>query len=87
MSLGLGIAALVPGSEKPMPYITSIERIAARRELRLAIEVGLKIKFGAEGLRILPEIHEIEDPEVLRTVLRAFETATSLDELRRAWSP
>jgi hypothetical protein len=70
-----------------MPYVTSIERIAAKRELLLAIEVGLKAKFGAEGLQLLPEIREVEDLEVLRTILRAFETATSLDELRRVWSP
>jgi hypothetical protein len=71
---------------KSMPYIMSIERIGIRKGLLAGIEVGLKLKFGAEGLRLLPEIQQLHDHEVLQAVLRAIETAKTPDELRGVWS-
>jgi hypothetical protein len=73
--------------ERRMPYVTSIERLARSEGQREGIEVLLRLRFGDEGLKLMPEIREIHDEEILRAVLKAFETATSLDEVRRVWSP
>jgi hypothetical protein len=72
--------------EKRVPYITSVERMAAKRELLEGLEVGLELKFGPEGLQLLPELRQLTDVAVLREVLRAIKTATTLDELRRVYS-
>jgi hypothetical protein len=50
------------------------------------IELGLKLKFGAEGLRLLPEVEQITDVEVLRAISQAIESATTPDDLRQVWS-
>lgn len=73
--------------EKRMPYVTSVERLGIKKGLLEGIEPCLRMKFGAEFLRILPEIRAIEDVEVLRAVLRAIESATTVDELRQIWKP
>jgi len=39
-----------------MPYITSVERVGMKKGLLKGIELGLEVKFGAEGLKLLPEI-------------------------------
>jgi hypothetical protein len=72
--------------EKRMPFITTPERLALEKGLLEGIEVSLKIKFGSAGLNLLPEIRELLDVELLRTVLRAIETAPTPDELRRTWT-
>jgi hypothetical protein len=72
--------------EKRMPYVTSIERRARKESLLEGIEVSLEVKFGAEGLGLLPEIREIQDPYVLRTILQAIKTAASPEELRQVWT-
>jgi hypothetical protein len=73
--------------EKDMPYVTSIERSARREALREGIAVGLKIKFGAEGPKLMPEIEEIHEEEKLREILNVLETAISPDDVRRLWAP
>lgn len=73
-----------------MPYITSIERIGIEKglkrgrmeELLNAIELGLDLKFGEEGLKLMPEIREIDDIDVLRAIRSKIKPAKSLDELR-----
>jgi hypothetical protein len=35
----------------------------------------------------MAEINEIHEEEKLRAILKALRTATSLDEVRRIWSP
>jgi hypothetical protein len=72
--------------EKRMPYITSIERLAMRKGLLEGLEVLLEIRFGAEGLNLMPELRELYDHEVLRAVLRAAKTAAHPDDLRRLWT-
>ena len=49
------------------------------------IKLGLELKFGAGGLRILPEIREIDDVDVLRAVRDGLKTADTLAELRRIY--
>jgi hypothetical protein len=72
--------------EKHMPYLTSVERRAieeGRAEgLLEGIEVGLKLKFGAESLPFVAECRQIKNVEVLRAVLAAIGTAATLDDLR-----
>jgi hypothetical protein len=73
--------------EKRMPFITSVERVGHRRGLREGIESLLRVRFGDDGLKLMPAIHEIHEEEKLRAVLKALETAASLDEVRRLWAP
>jgi hypothetical protein len=81
--------------ERHMPYVTSAERFGreegleeGRRECLLeGIEIALKLRFGPDGLLLLlPEIRQVRDVEVLRTIHRAIETAATPDALRKIWS-
>jgi len=85
--------------EKQMPYVTPFERRALeegraqgraegqaeglRQGLLEAIELGLKLRFGAEGLQCLPAIQQLVDVDILRRIKQAIETATTLDDIRR----
>jgi hypothetical protein len=82
--------------DRRMPYITSIERIGIqkgiqqgiRQGLLEAIELGLRLKFGDEGLKILPEISEIEDVEQLKAIISGLlTTVNTLEELRQLYQP
>jgi hypothetical protein len=70
-----------------MPFMTIAERIGREQDLLMGIEVSLQVKFGEEGLRLLPELRALQDHELLEEVLKAIRTATSPDELRRIWAP
>jgi hypothetical protein len=72
--------------EKRMPFITIAERVGIEKGLIEGIEACLKLKFGAEGLELMPEIRELQDHELLRAVLHAIRAAASPDELRRVWT-
>lgn len=73
--------------ERSMPYVTSIERLGIRKGLCKGIESMLKVRFGEEGLKLMPAIREIYEEETLEAIRKALETETSLDEVRRLWSP
>lgn len=81
--------------ERRMPYITSVERIGIqkgrvqgmREGLLAGIELGLNLKFGTEGLELLPEISYIEDVEQLRAILTGLKTVNTLSELRQIYQP
>jgi hypothetical protein len=45
----------------------------------------LELKFGAEGLRVLPEISKIEDVDVLKAIHEGLKTLGTLDELRKVY--
>jgi hypothetical protein len=72
--------------EKHMPYITSVERHGMERGKREGLLKGitscLKVRFGAQGLALLPAIQAVEDVDRLEVILTAVETATDLDEIR-----
>jgi len=72
-----------------MPYVTSVERIGIkkgfRQGIKQGIEFGLELKFGSEGLLLMPEISEIEDLDVLKAIQSGIKTAKTLDELRRIY--
>ncbi|QSJ15708.1 hypothetical protein JYQ62_28495 [Nostoc sp. UHCC 0702] len=75
--------------EKKMPYITSVERRGiekGKREVIIeSLEVCLEIKFGSEGLNILPEIAQIQNVEILRSILTRIKTVNNLEELRQIY--
>ena len=69
-----------------MPFITIAERVGMEKGLLEGIEVFLKVKFGAEGLELMPELRELHDPKLLRAVLEAIPAAAGPSELRRVWT-
>jgi predicted DNA-binding ribbon-helix-helix protein len=73
--------------ERRMPFVMSIERVGHCRGLRMGIESLLRVRFGEEGLQLMPEIQVIYEEEKLQAVLTALETAASPDEVRRLWAP
>ncbi len=73
--------------EKRMPYVTSIERLERCDGIRMGIEAMLRVRFGNDGLKLMPEIGAIYDVGKLEQILRASETAANPEELRRMWSP
>jgi hypothetical protein len=72
--------------EKRMPFMTTPERIGIKKGLLAGIEKCLKLRFGEEGLKLLPEIRELHDYEMLQAILETIETAASPDELRKVWA-
>ncbi len=68
-----------------MPFITSFERWGIRKGPHKGIEACLKIKFRDEGLKLMPEIREIRDHELLEKILQAIDSATSPQDLRPIW--
>jgi hypothetical protein len=73
--------------ERRMPFITSVERVGLCRGLCRGIESVLRVRFGEEGLRLMPEIREIPEEDKLEAILKALETGASLEEVRRLWAP
>lgn len=57
-----------------------------RQELYEGIELGLELKFGEEGLKLMPEIREITDIVVLKAIRSRIKPAKSLDDLRGIYS-
>ncbi|MFH0926515.1 MAG: cytosolic protein [bacterium] len=84
---------------KKMPFITTAESIGiekgiekgreegrneGRKEgLREAIDLGLKLKFGLDGLELMPEVEKIISIERLRLVKEAIVIASELEEVKR----
>jgi hypothetical protein len=72
--------------EKRMPFIDIAERMGMEKGLLRGIETCLRMKFGAEGLELMPELRQIQDHEILDKVLSRIETSASPDDLRRVWT-
>jgi hypothetical protein len=72
--------------ERRMPFITTPERIGMQKGLLQGIEAVLDVRFGAEGLALMPEIRAIPNHEVLQAILEASKRVASPDELRRVWA-
>jgi predicted transposase/invertase (TIGR01784 family) len=58
-----------------------------RKGLLAGIELGLELRFGGEGLKLLPEIKKIEDMDILDAVHEGLKIVDSLEELRRIYEP
>lgn len=74
-----------------MPYITSVERIGIQKGraegLLAGITLALELKFGTDGLQILPEIQSITDLAVIEAVHAAIKQAQTLDDVRQVYAP
>ena len=72
--------------ERRMPYITSVERIGIQKGIRQGmregllkgISLGLRLKFGSEGSRILPEISELQNVNLLEAIVSRLETVSTV---------
>ncbi len=53
--------------------------------LLTGLELGLELKFGREGLQLLPEIRKLEDVDLLQTIHQRLKAANSVDDLRRIY--
>lgn len=62
------------------------EQRGLRRGLLDGIELALELRFGLEGLRLLPEITQIEDVGVLKAVHEAIRSVTRPEELRQFYA-
>jgi hypothetical protein len=69
-----------------MPKLYGFERLGYRKGLLLGIEACLDLKFGAEGLELIPELREIRDHVLLDKVLERIKTADSPADVRRVWT-
>jgi len=55
--------------------------------LHKAIELGLELKFGAAGLELLPEIHQITQVALLEVLQEALKTAPTPAAIRHLYQP
>lgn len=53
-----------------------------REELFLSIELFLEMKFGSEGLELMPTISQIDDLQRLKSIQQAIKTANTVEELQ-----
>jgi hypothetical protein len=72
--------------EKHMPFMDIFERTAMEKGLLRGIEALLRVKFGAAGLELMPEIREIRDHVLLDKILDRIETVGGPAEVRRVWT-
>lgn len=64
------------------PWYQQILGEGERRGIISGIEMALEIKFGDEGLQLMPQISQITDLEKLKVIQRAVKTVNSLEELQ-----
>jgi hypothetical protein len=60
-------------------------QVGARQGFLTGIEFGLGFRFGIDGLRLLPEINEIQDNDVLYALLESIKIAKNPDDVRRIY--
>lgn len=63
------------------------EERGKREELLSSLELMLEMKFGEEGLKLMPLISPITDLQKLREIRLAIKNVSSLDELRQILTP
>jgi hypothetical protein len=63
------------------------EQRGERKGLLEGVTLGLELKWGADGLRLLPEIGPIEDVYLLRAIHEGLKRVSTPDELRRIYQP
>ncbi|MBD2201250.1 Rpn family recombination-promoting nuclease/putative transposase [Calothrix sp. FACHB-1219] len=69
------------------PWYQEIEQRGVERgrreELFSSIELLLEMKFGNDGLELMPIIFQINDLEKLKSIQQAIKTANSVEDLRQ----
>lgn len=55
--------------------------------LREAVRLGLKLRFGDEGLSLLPAVMAINDVGRLRSVVEALERVERLEDIKALLDP
>ncbi|MEL6165479.1 MAG: hypothetical protein AAFR37_17575 [Cyanobacteria bacterium J06628_3] len=74
---------------KKMPYVTSVERRGIQKGkeegILKGIEALLEVKFGVEALELLPEISQIQDVDVLESILTGIKAKKTLEEIREIY--
>jgi hypothetical protein len=72
--------------EKRMPFVTTPERIGREEGLREglleAIGLGLRFRYGSDGLSLLPAVQALGEVAQLETVLKLIKGEVPLDEIR-----
>jgi hypothetical protein len=78
-----------------MPYVTSWEQIGIEKGIEKgkqegkqegllqAIELGLKLRFAAEGEALLPVVRQRRDVELLQRITDALKTGASLEDIQK----
>lgn len=59
------------------------EQRGRREEILSGIELALEIKFGTEGLQLMPEISQISDLDRLKAIQQGIKSVNTLDKLRQ----
>ncbi len=83
--------------DKKMPYITTAERIGLEKGIAQGMEKGiaqgllegielaLELKFGFEGLSLMPEIRKISDVDTLKLIKEAIRMAKGVEDVRKVY--
>jgi hypothetical protein len=73
--------------EKAMPFVTFAERYGREqgeiKGLLAGLELGLGLKFGADGVALMPDVRRIEDPARLLALIDKLKSDVSLDDVRK----
>lgn len=57
------------------------EALGEVRGLLSGIELALELKFGSEGLQLMPEISQITDIDTLRVIREGLRTMNRLEQI------
>jgi len=68
------------------PWYQEILEKGIQEGILPGIALGLELKFGAEGLELMPEIRNITDVEKLKAIQVGLKTAQTLAELRQIYT-
>jgi len=77
--------------EKQMPLLSPAQQF--HEDLNIAkgridgIEAILRLRFGAEGLALMPQVRQIVEPEEVEQLLRASTSAADLETFRKLLPP
>lgn len=59
------------------------EERGRQEEILSGIELALEIKFGAEGLHLMPEISQISDLDRLKAIQQVINNLNTLNQFRQ----
>ncbi|WP_214662790.1 hypothetical protein [Amazonocrinis nigriterrae] len=65
------------------PWYEEIFQSGQREDRLSSIELTLEVKFGDEGLNLMPKISQISDIEELKTIQRSILSSETVEEVKR----